>query len=350
MTKAELSIREAGEEDAARWDAFVESAPAATFFHLFGWRRVIARVYGYDAVYLVAERGGRIAGILPLIDVKSPLFGRNLISTAFTVGGGIVADDEDARRALADAAIDAGKQRRVNYVELRSQSAAIDGWKIKDAIYAGFERALPASEDENLKAIPRKRRAEVRKAIDALKAGDLTYEFNGELGAFYSLYAHAMRDHGTPIFPRRFVVELMKEFKARVEMLEVRSGKEPVLALLSFYFRDRVMPYYFGAGPRSRECRAFDLSIWLQMRKGVERGAHVFDFGRSKYGTGSFDFKSYWGFEAKPLEYQYALINARETPNVSPTNPKFSAATAVWRKLPLPVANVAGPILARHIA
>lgn len=350
MTSADLSIREAGEEDAARWDAYVETAPAATFFHLFGWRRVIARAYGHGAVYLMAERAGRIAGILPLIDVKSPIFGRNLISTAFTVGGGIVAGDSETQRALGEAAIEAGRRRRVSYVELRSQSAALDGWNVKDAVYAGFERALPACEDENLKAIPRKRRAEVRKAIDALNAGDLAYEFTGELGAFYSLYAHAMRDHGTPIFPRRFAVELMKEFGERVEMLQIRSGEEPVLALLSFYFRDRVMPYYFGAGPRSRECRAFDLSIWLQMRRGVERGAPLFDFGRSKYGTGSFDFKSYWGFEAKPLEYQYALINARETPNVSPTNPKFSAATAVWRKLPLPVANVAGPILARHIA
>jgi hypothetical protein len=110
------------------------------------------------------------------------------------------------------------------------------------------------------------------------------------------------------------------------------------------------MPYYFGATRAARDYHAFDLATWLQMRRGVERGAKVFDFGRSKYGTGSFDFKTYWGFEPKPLEYQYALVNARETPNVSPTNPKFSAATAAWRRLPVSIATLAGPMLARHLA
>ncbi|MGE0408150.1 MAG: hypothetical protein AB7P23_02680, partial [Amphiplicatus sp.] len=158
---AGLRIIEAGEADAARWDAYVEER--GSFFHLFGWRRVIARAYGYDASYLMAVRDGKVAGVLPLVDVKSPLFGRNLISTAFTVGGGLVADDAAAAQALAEAAVEQGKRRRAGYVELRGAPAPLGGWIVKRGVYAGFEFILPTDVSENLNRIPRRRRAEVRK-------------------------------------------------------------------------------------------------------------------------------------------------------------------------------------------
>ncbi|HXI88222.1 MAG TPA: FemAB family XrtA/PEP-CTERM system-associated protein, partial [Parvularculaceae bacterium] len=292
----------------------------------------------------------RIVGVLPLIDVASPLLGRNLISTAFTVGGGIVADDENAATFLAAAAIEEGRARRAGYVELRSEIARIGGWETKDQIYAGFDRALAAEEEANFEAIPRRRRAEVRKALDALDAGELSYAVDGDIDAFYALYAEALRDHGTPIFPRRFAHALMDEFSDRADILTIRAEGAPILSLLSFAFRDRVMPYYVGAGAKARAHRAFDLAIWLKMRDGAKRGARVFDFGRSKYGAGSFDYKAHWGFAPRPLEYQYALLRARKTPNVNPQNPKFAIVSAAWRRLPTPVANFAGPMLARHLA
>lgn len=349
MTLAVL-ISEAADADAEEWDAYGASAREATLFHRFGWRNVVRRVYGYSSCYLTAKRAGRVVGVLPMIDVTSPLLGRNLVSTAFTVGGGVLADDAEAGYALAEAAIAEGRRRRVGYVELRSRAAALEGWEVKDGVYAGFERELPADEEATFLAIPRKRRAEVRKAIAALEHGSLQFQFTKEIEPFYGLYAYAMREHGTPVFPRRFAAELMNEFSDDAEILIVSAGGEPVLALWTFYFRDCVLPYYFAAGPRAREHRAFDLAIWLQMRRGAARGARRFDFGRSKYGAGSFDYKTHWGFEPKPLEYQYKLIGARKTPNVNPDNPKFSAASAAWRRLPLAAANLAGPLLARHLA
>lgn len=350
MTADGLSISEAAEDDAASWDAYVAASPDATFFHRFGWRRVIESAYGHKACYLQATRGGRIVGVLPLIDVASPLFGRNLISTAFTVGGGAAADDAEARARLAEAALEEGRRRRVGYVELRSRSAALEGWRVKDDVYAGFEKSIPADEGEALNAIPRRRRADLRKALDAFAAGELSVSFDADWREFYALYACAMRDHGTPVFPRSFLAEIMAEFRDGVDILVIRAHDEPLLALFSFYFRDRVMPYYIGGRGDARDRRAFDLALWLQLRRGAERGARVFDLGRSKYGSGSFAYKTHWGFEPKPLEYEYGLVRAREIPNVNPDNPKFAAAVAAWRRLPLPVANFAGPILARHIA
>lgn len=345
-----VEIVRAREGDAARWDAFVGACPDATLFHRFGWSRIIADAYGYQTLNLMAVEEGRVAGVLPLTDVRSPLLGRSLVSTAFTVGGGIAASRSEISAQLARAAEEEGRARRARYVELRSRTSALDGWAVKDSVYAGFEKPLPADEKEALAMIPRRRRASVRKGMDAAASGELAAGFEGDVDVFYDLYAHAMRNLGTPIFPRRFAREIMAAFGEEAEILVVRAEGEPVLALLTFYFRDRVMPYYFGARADARAHRAYDYAIWLQMRRGAEKGARLFDFGRSKYGSGSFEYKSFWGFEPKPLAYQYKLIGARETPNVNPDNPKFSAASKLWRRMPVPLANFAGPMLARHLA
>lgn len=345
-----VEIIQAAAADSERWDRYVRAHENGTMFHLFAWSDVIVRAYGYRSAHLLAVRNGEAVGVAPLIDVASPLLGHNLISTAFTVGGGVLADDDVVCSALAEAALEEGRRRKVGYVELRSQNAGVDGWAVKNEVYAGFERPIPPDEDDNLKAIPRKRRAEVRKAIAALESGALTARYVSDAEPFYSLYASALRDHGTPVFPKKFVQEILRAFPDETEILLIEADGEPVLALLNFYFGDTVLPYFFGAGPKSRANRAYDLAIWLTMRRGAERGFTNFDFGRSKFGTGSFAYKQHWGFEPKSLEYQYALVGAKEVPNVSPTNPKFAAVSAAWKRLPLPLANFAGPLLARHLA
>ena len=348
--RADLEISVAGEDDAQAWDDFVLDAPTANFFQRWGWSRVVRRAYGYKPVYLAARQAGEIVGVLPMVDVKSPLLGRNLISTAFTVGGGVLASEPAVAQALAQEALEEGGRRRAGYVELRGDKALIDGWETKSSVYAGFVKAMPADHDACLKEVPRKRRAELRKAIAAHEKGELSVDYDDDADRFYPLYAAALRAHGTPIFPKRFVDAIMDEFRDDVEVMVVRADGEPVLSLLTFYGAGRASPYYFGAEPGARARRAFDLAIWLTIRKGIEKGFELFDFGRSKYGTGSFDYKTYWGFEPTPLEYQYGLITAKTMPDVNPKNPKFAMVSKAWTRLPLPVANLAGPILARHLA
>lgn len=344
-------IVEATEADAPRWEQFVHIEPTATYFHQFGWRRVIRDAYGYRGLYLMAVRGGDIVGVLPLIDVKSPLLGRSLISTAFTVGGGVASSDPEAARLLAEAAREAGQKRRVKYVELRGPAPEGDGWTVKDTVYAGFERELPMTEAEVLKAIPQKRRAEVRKGIKLAESGGVEIAAGDDVDLFYDLYADACRTHGTPIFPRRFAQAAWREFGATSEILFIRAAGRPIYAIWTFFFRDRTMPYYIGANaPLARAHHAYDYGMYRVMLRALDRGARRFDFGRSKYGTGAFENKTYWGFEPQPLPYSYALIGAREMPNINPKNPKFSRIAEAWKKLPLPLANVAGPLLAPHLA
>lgn len=333
--------------DEAAWDAFVLAQPQATFFHRAGWRRVIRQTYGHGTPFLLARGGGAIRGVLPLVHVRSRLFGDALVSTGFCVQGGILAADGMAATALAAAADAMGRERRVAYVELRGDEQELPGWRVKEGVYAGFRRALPAGEAENLQAIPRKKRADLRKAL----ASRLTVETGVAPALFWPIYAESLRNLGTPVFPARLIAALQQEFGAAVEISLVRGADaQPLAALVSFYFKDQVLPYYGGALPAARPVHAYDLLYWSLMRRAVAQGARIFDFGRSKLGTGAYDYKRYWGFAPEPLRYRYRLIGAREVPNVNPLNPRYRLMVEAWRRLPLPVANRLGPWLARHLA
>lgn len=342
---SQMRVAEIDKIGAAVWDAFVLREPTATFFHLSGWRRVVERVYGHRTHYLAAVQNGVVTGVLPLVHVRSPLLGSALISNAFCVGGGIAASEPAAIQRLAQAAIALGQELNTSYIELRSERAMLPDWHVKSDVYAGFRRPLALSEAENLKAIPRKKRADVRKS---LKNG-LRVDRSGDLDSFYRMYAESVRNLGTPVFSKKFLAEICAVFGRDCEISVVHGDQGPVAGLVSFYFKDRVMPYYGAGSAGARPTHAFDYLYWTQMLQAMERGAGVFDFGRSKYGTGAFNYKTFWGFEPEPLEYQYHLIGARDVPNVNPLNPKYRLFVAAWQRLPLAVANRAGPWFARQL-
>lgn len=336
---------DAGGTAEAGWDDFVAAHADATLFHRAGWRRVIRAAHGHATPYLLARDRDGVRGVLPLVEVASPVFGRALISTGFFVYGGILAADAAARDALAAAAARLGASRRVDYVELRSERPVLADWATKSELYATFRRRLEPDGEARLKAIPRKKRADVRKS---LKAGLIT-DVGVAPERFHRLYAESVRNLGTPVFALRFVRAICREFPELAELSLVRLGDTPLAALLSFYDRDRVLPYYAGAVPAARPVHAYDHLYWSLMERAVARGVELFDFGRSKTGTGAYDYKRFWGFEPTPLAYQYHLVRAAEVPDVNPLNPKYRLMVRGWQKLPLPVANRLGPWLARQL-
>lgn len=337
-----VAVRRAGPADAAAWDAYV--ARAASFFHRWGWGRAIETVHRHEAVYLIAEEGAEVAGVLPLIDRRSAFLGRALISTAFTVGGGVAADTEEARDALLAAAADEAAARRSAYVELRGGEAP-EGWQVKEGVHAGFSRAIDLDEEARLRAIPRKKRADVRKAIRAAGEGAIAARVTGDLPGFWSRYAVAQRDHGTPVPPRRLLEACAEAFGEEAEVAEVFVDGAPAAGVLSFYHRGAVHLYHAYVGPAARRHHAGDYLYWWVMGHAATRGARVFDLGRSKRGAGSFAYKTHWGLTPEPLRYAYLMADGAEMPDVSPNNPKFAAMTRAWRRLPLPVANRLGPVL-----
>ena len=344
-----IEIKRLDEADRPAWDRFVlEDCPEATFFHRSGWKTVIESVYRQDCPYLYATRGGRIVGVFPLVHVKSPLFGNRLISTAFTIGGGVAALDAEAHDALEAEALRLMAVLGVDSLELRRPPRPRDGdgWTTKAGTYANFSGPIAASEEDCLKQIPRKQRAVVRKAMDAKL---LTDELDTGPERFFPLYAYSMRNMGTPVFGKRFFTALMKEFAGSCDCLTISHEGRAIASVLNFYFRDAVMPYYTGCLPQARELGANDFMYWRLMRRSRDRGFSIFDFGRSKLGTGPFSFKKNWGFEPQPITHQFRVTSGAAPSEINPLNPKYRLFIAAWKRLPLGLANLLGPMVVRHI-
>jgi FemAB-related protein (PEP-CTERM system-associated) len=339
-----LTVRTLADEDADRWNAFVESHPDATFFHRAEWGGLLRRVFGHRAYHLLAEEHGKVVGILPLGHIRSWLFGRSLVSTPFCVYGGCVADHSAARRALEDEACRLAERLRVDYLELRNRKPRRPDWPSKD-LYVTFRRELDPDPDKNLKAIPRKQRAMVRKGI---KAG-LRGEIDGDTGRLYSIYSESVRNLGTPVFPRMLFQELRDVFGDACEVLTVTKDGAALSSVMSFYFRDEVLPYYGGGLAAARSVAANDFMYWELMRRACERNLRVFDFGRSKREVGSYRFKKHWGFEPEPLFYEYHLVRASQVPEINPLNPRYRLFVEAWKRLPLGVSRRLGPWISRGL-
>ncbi|MEQ1889845.1 MAG: FemAB family XrtA/PEP-CTERM system-associated protein [Alphaproteobacteria bacterium] len=339
-------IRTLDSASEAAWENFVAICPEATFFHKTGWRRVIEKSFGQKAYYLYAESGGEIQGILPLVHVKSMLFGSGLISTAFTVGGGTAALNEPARRALDLHAQRLCADLGAGHIEYRGVSNVPDGWVARDDLYASFSWEIAAREEDNLKQIPRKQRAVVRKAIEA----ELACAIETDVNNFFELFSASVHRLGTPVQSKRYFMNLLREFGPHdCDILTISAAGQPVSSVLSFYFKDAVLPYFTGGALAARQYGANDLMYWRLMRQARERGYRVFDFGRSKAGTGPYSFKKNWGFTPVPVTHAYYLPDGGPIPNTNPTNPKYELMIKAWQRMPLALANLIGPYIIRGI-
>ena len=338
-------VREMGDADRARWDSFVMATPEATFFHRAAWRDVIERAFGHRTLFLYAERDGRICGVLPLARVKSLLFGDALISLPFCVYGGVVAEDQDARDALLDAAEARAVGLGVGHLECRNVSPQRASWATRE-LYVTFRKALLPDAEANMLAIPRKQRAMVRKGS---KAG-LMSVWDDDVERFFALYADNVHRHGTPPQSKRYFALLRDTFGDDCKVLTVATPDgSAASSVLSFHFRNEVLPYYAGDAVIARDTAANDFKYWELMRRAGEEGATLFDYGRSKIGTGPYEFKKNWGFTPQPLAYEYRLVRATCVPENNPLNPKYRAFIALWRRMPIVLANRIGPMLARSL-
>jgi len=331
--------------DQPRWDAFVERCPDATFFHLAGWRHILEDVLGHRCHYLIAERGDVVCGVLPLAEIRSRLFGHSLVSLPLCVYGGPAAADSGAEDDLIDAAVALARKLGVEHLELRNRTVKRAEWPSQH-LYVTFRKTLLPDADANLLAIPRKQRAMIRKGI----ARNLGSAIDDTPRRFFRLYADNMHRHGTPPLSSRYFDALATTFGDACETLIVSdSSGTPVSGVMSFYFRDEVLPYYAGDTDAARDLAANDFKYWDLLRRACERGTRVFDYGRSKQGTGSYAFKKNWGFEPAPLAYEYQLLRRNDVPQNNPLNPRYRAMIALWRRLPRPLVNAVGPMLARNL-
>ena len=333
-----------GEYFQTAWDDYVMRHPRGTLFHLTSWKRVIEKAFGYKAHYLLIEERGVIQGVLPLFQVSSPVQGRSLISTPFAVYGGPCADNEQAAHELRTAARRMAEEKSVHYLELREQQPISDpGFLTKDLYYT-FDLEFPDSVENLQRSFPRDTRYMIRKAQ---KCGLRALLDRQQLDVFYEIFSHSYHHLGSPVFPKRLFKIILEEFGEHCELTTVWHQKKAVAAVLTFRFRDWILPYFGGSYVESRQLAANNFMYWEVMRHGMETGARFFDFGRSKRGTGAYAFKSQWNMQQRALPYQFFLVRRRTMPNFSPANPKFDLSIALWKAMPVGLTKVLGPKVVR---
>jgi FemAB-related protein (PEP-CTERM system-associated) len=329
------------------WDRFVEAMPAGTFFHRAGWARVIESAFGHTTHFSFAERDGAITGVLPLGRVKTMLFGDTLISNPFCVYGGPLAADPESEAALiahAESLLTRTGASALEFRHLEPQPES-PGWIERPDLYVTFRKAIDPDHERNMKAIPRKQRAMVRKAIQ----NGLTSVANKNSDVLHTIYAESVRNLGTPVFARRYFRILLDVFADAADVVTILDQEAPIASVMNFYFRDEVLPYYGGGTFQARGRAGNDFLYWETMRRAADRGCRLFDFGRSKLGTGAFAFKHNWGFEPAKLHYRFRLKPGESIPDHNPLNPKYRMFINAWKRLPLPVANALGPFIVRGL-
>ena len=331
-------------DEVMRIEGFVAEMEGSPF-HRPAWLRAIEAGTGQRACALLAEKGGAIVGWLPLNEIHSPIFGRMLASSGFAVEGGVLGEGAPAE-ALCRAAEELAQRRSCTAIELRGGPAPAD-WIVRTDSHLDFRTPLASDDEAQLLAIPRKQRAEVRKGLEQ----DLTIDIGRDepdRAAHYAVYAESVRNLGTPVFPRSLFDAALDALDG--DILTVRHHGRPVASVLSFYHEGAVMPYWGGGVWDARRLRANDRMYYeLLLHARRDKGCASADFGRSKTGSGAAAFKKNWGFEGRPFTYSAWTAPGCVPRDADPTSAKHSARIALWKRLPLAIANRLGPPIARGL-
>jgi FemAB-related protein (PEP-CTERM system-associated) len=349
----QVTVSIATEADKDAWDAYVKSEVRSSKFelgsvsgyHEWGWRTVFEQTFGHECIYLTARRNGRgqIYGVLPLVLIKSWLFGRTLTSLPFVNYGGVVADSAPVARALLDAAADAARSRSARHVELRHTDRVFEDLPCKQH-KVSMRLPLQAGMWE---VIDRKVRNQIRKA----EKSELTVQRGSAelVGDFYTVFARNMRDLGTPVYARALFDNVLRAFPDRARILVVRLKGAPIAAGLTFRTGTMVeVPWASSIREHNNLCPNH-LLYWHVIEAAVAEGAEILDFGRSTPNEGTFKFKEQWGAVPVKLHWEYSLTRPGGLPDQSPKNPKFRLMIETWKRCPLWLANAVGPHIVRSI-
>ncbi len=327
-----ILVRNFQAEDREDWDAFVQRHPYGSVFHLVAWKQCIEQTFEFRSTYLVALAGHEIKGVLPLFLVQNPILKKALISLPFAVYGGILADSDEALQALYNHANALGQELGVEYIDLRNASPEQAPEIPNVSQYATFTKTLSPTEEGLFETLPKKTRNMVRKA---LKTPFTTRIETEDITNFEQLHAQTLRRLGTPCFPRRHFRAILANFKGKVDIREVVLDGQVMAVSMNFYFRDTMHTYYAAADPAFSALAPNTYMYFDHLRWAGRNGYKIFEFGRSKKGTGPFEFKTHWGTEMRELPYNIILVRGQRVPNYTPTNQKFSLAINLWRHLPM---------------
>lgn len=336
-----MQVVELEEKDAGRWDNYVYAHAFSSFFHLFGWKKVMEKSFGCQTCYLAALEKDDIKGILPLFIVKSWILGNSVSS----MPGGICTDNEDIAKLLYEKAKEITKKYNAKYLLLRDCSRKYD-FDLKIVIYNTSIVKLTKDPNELWKSFDSKARNQTRKAI---KSGLIMDKGKNYLKEFYQVFSINMRDLGTPVFPDRFFECIVSEFPEETDVLTVKYEDKVIGGMFLFFFKDTISDPWASSLRKYFSYCPNNFLYWETFKYGCENGFRFFDMGRSQRDSGSFKFKKQWGAEPRDLYYQYYLYKIKVTPAIESDRAKYSLINKGWKKLPVGMANFLGPVMRRNM-
>lgn len=334
---------EIGDED--RWDAFVARQPDARIYHLSQWRQLIRSVFGHESIYLCATRGKEVVGALPLVRLKSRLFGDYMVSMPYFNYGGAIADDQATSLLLVEAASEQARKLGCSHVEFRDLVPHPSLPARTDKVT--MEMILPDTGEALWAGFTPKLRAQIRKPQ---KEGAEYIQGGSELlNDFYHVFARNMRDLGTPVYPKKFFEKILSTFPANARIALVRHKQTAVAAGFLLGYRDRLeIPW--ASSLREYNSLGVNMLLYAEtLKRASEDGLHYFDFGRSSVNSGTYKFKKQWGSKERQLYWHYWLANGAALPQLTTANPKYQLAIALWKRLPLVIANTLGPSIVKSL-
>jgi FemAB-related protein (PEP-CTERM system-associated) len=343
-----MGVRLYREDDRARWDNYAQEQPEASCYHLAGWKDVIEQSFGHTTFYLLAEGNAReIAGILPLVQLKSMLFGNFMVSLPFFNYGGVCSDSREVESQLMDEAASIARREKAEHIEFR-HSRPVDGALSTKTTKVSMRLELPADADELWGTFTSNLRRKIRKAE---KEGfSCRIGKRDQLDDFYTVFSINMRDLGTPVYPKAFFANILKELPEDTWIATVYTkGGKPAASLFLVGFKKQLeMPWASSIKDYNRHYPNL-LLYWSALKFACREGYFFFDFGRSTRGSGTYRFKEQWGAKPHQLYWHYWMRRGELLPEINPQNPKYQLAIRLWRRLPLGLTRVLGPRIVKNL-
>lgn len=347
ITRAMNVICLQDEHDEAAWEQFVQSHPEACGYHAAAWGGLINRVFGHTAYYLMArDQEGQVKGVLPLVFMKSPLFGRFLTSVPFFNYGGVLFKSADARDALLDAAAETARGLEATHIELRQAAPLEIDWPVRSH-KVSMRLELPQCYEDLLKVFPSKLRSQVRRG----EREGMTSRVGGVevLDDFYQVFARNMRDLGTPVYGKGFFREILQTFSKEARICAVYLADRPVAAGFVIGFRQSLEIPWASSDRRHARLAPNMVLYNAVLQYACTEGYREFDFGRSSVDSGTYRFKEQWGAKPLTLYWYYWLSKVTKLPELNPQNPKYQLAIRLWQYLPVPVTQLVGPAIVKYL-
>lgn len=332
--------------EAARWDEFLGAQASGSFYHRFAWKDINERNFGHQTFFLAAQRGDRIVGVFPLVLVSSRLFGRILCSMPFVNYGGPCSSDPEAMTLLLDEMVALAARWRADYAEIRSLEKLTR--ELPTALHkVSMTLALQPDPETLWNAFTSKHRTNIRRIY---KNGlHVTSGHLDLLDTFYGVLAESWRQHGTPIYRRRYFADILSAFPQETRIFVAYHDKTPVAAAFNGYYRDTVEGMWAGTDSRYRNMQASYVLYWEMIKDACERGFVHYHLGRSTTESGSESFKKKWNADTKQLYWSYQLPANEPIPALNVDNPRYRLAIEIWRRLPTRLTTLIGPPVAKYI-